>query len=191
MANILVTSITKSFNRYANAIGGTAILNLASPKYTELKPLFDAQYVPEVHTDDAETIKRNSRNYLARSAKLNSNASAVVEYLHSWAQDLNSSVSQVYYPSVNPSTDNYRRFMHPKTSDFAPRYGYVFSIELNDLETARVFYNNLNVHKSATQFGLKLMQIQISVGLEDIGTLVEDFQVAVEAADKAKNTASE
>ncbi|PTB39390.1 hypothetical protein M441DRAFT_81384 [Trichoderma asperellum CBS 433.97] len=215
MADILVTSITKSFNGYADAIGGTAILNPTSPKYNELKPLFDARYVPEVHTDDAETIERNSRDYLARSAKLNSNASAVVEYLHSRAQDPNSSVSRVYYPSVNPSADNYRRFMRPEMPDFAPGYGCVFSVELNDLETARVFYDNLNVHKSvhlgapftlafaytlcayqkrldwAAQFGLKPTQIRISVGLEDTGTLVEDFRVAVEAADKAKNTASE
>ncbi|KAI8675698.1 hypothetical protein NCS57_00471700 [Fusarium keratoplasticum] len=215
MADILVTSITKSFNGYADAIGGTAILNPASPKYHELKPIFDAHYVPEFYIDDAEAIERNSRDYLARTAKLNSNASAVVEYLYSQSQDPNSAVRQVYYPSVNPSGANYKRFMRPETPDFTPGYGCVFSVELDNLDTTRVFYDNLNIHKSvhlgapftlafaytmcayqkrldwAAQFGLKPTQIRISVGLEDTDTLLEDFRVAVEAADKAKKTGAE
>ncbi|KAF3015613.1 hypothetical protein E8E14_010400 [Neopestalotiopsis sp. 37M] len=210
MADILVTSITKSFNGYADAIGGTAILNPASPKYSELKPLFNAHYVSEFYIDDAEAIERNSRDYLARSAKLNSNAGAVVEYLHSRAQDPESAVYRVHYPSVNPSGDHYRRFMRPATPDFAPGYGCLFSVELDSLDTARVFYDNLNVHKSvhlgapftlafaytmcayqkklewAAQFGLKPTQIRISVGLEDTDTLVEDFRLAVQAADEAR-----
>ncbi|KAH7124753.1 hypothetical protein EDB81DRAFT_890198 [Dactylonectria macrodidyma] len=79
--DILVTSITKSLNGYADAIRGTTILNPASPKYHELKPTFDAHYVPEFYIDDAEAIERNSRDYLARTAKLNSNASAVAGFL--------------------------------------------------------------------------------------------------------------
>ncbi|KAK8928047.1 putative cystathionine gamma-synthase [Metarhizium anisopliae] len=215
MADILVTSTTKSFNGYADAIGGTAILNPASHKYTELKSLFDASYVPEVYIDDAQAIEKNSRDYLARSARLNSNGSAVAEYLASRAQDPRSAVSRVHYPSVNASGDNYRRFMRPKTPDFTPGYGCVLSVELQDLSTARAFYDNLNVHKSvhlgapftlafaytmcayqkklewAAQFCLKPTQIRISVGLEDTQTLVEDFRIAVEAADQAKVTAEE
>ncbi|WAO96922.1 Hypothetical protein NCS54_01461700 [Fusarium falciforme] len=215
MADILVTSITKSFNGYADAIGGTAILNPASPKYQELKPMFDAHYVPEFYIDDAQAIERNSRDYLARTAKLNSNACAVVEYLCAQAKDPNSAVRQVHYPSVNPSGANYKRFMRPETPDFTPGYGCVFSIELDNIDTTKVFYENLNVHKSvhlgapftlafaytlcayqrrldwAAQFGLKPTQIRISVGLEDTDTLVEDFIVAAEAANEAKKTGGE
>jgi cystathionine gamma-synthase len=214
MADIAVTSITKSFNGYADAIGGATILNPASPKYKELKSLFDAHYVPEMYMDDAVTFETNSRDYLARSAKLNTNASAVVQFLHSRAQDPDSAVSQVHYPSINPSNDHYRSFMRPGSSEFTPGYGCVFSVELEDLDVARAFYDNLNVHKSvhlgapftlafaytlcayhkrlewAAQFGLKPTQIRISVGLEDTHTLVEDFRVAVAAADRAKKEAS-
>jgi cystathionine gamma-synthase len=170
--------------------------------------------VSEFYVDDAETFERNSRDYLARLTKLNSNASAVVEYLHSRAQDPESAVHRVHYPSVDHSGDNYTCFIRPETPDFTPGYGCVFSVELGDLDTARVFFDNLNVHKSvhlgapftlvfaytscayqkrlewAAQFGLKATQIRISVGLEDMETLVEDFRIAVEAADKAKNLAA-
>lgn len=214
LADIAVTSITKSFNGYGDAIGGAAILNPASPKYKELKSLFDTNYVPEMYMDDAWTFEKNSRDYLTRSAKLNTNASAVVQFLHSRAQHPDSAVSQVYYPSINPSSDSYRRFMRPGSKEFTPGYGCVFSVELEDLDVTKAFYDNLNVHKSvhlgapftlafaytlcayqkrlawAAQFGLKPTQIRISVGLEDTQTLVEVFQVAVAAADRAKREAS-
>lgn len=210
MADIAVTSITKSFNGYADAIGGATILNPLSPKYKELKSLFDAHYVPEMSMDDAETFEKNSRDYLSRSAKLNENALAVVQFLQSRAQHPDSAVKQVYYPLTNPSSDNYRNFMRPESSEFTPGYGCVFSVELEDLDTAKTFYDNLNVHKSvhlgapftlaftytlcayqkklewAAQFGLKPTQIRISVGLEDTDTLVEDFRIAVAAADRKK-----
>ncbi|RYP04185.1 hypothetical protein DL764_004619 [Monosporascus ibericus] len=209
VADVLVTSITKSFNGYADAIGGTAILNSASPKYHELKAIFDAQYVPELYLYDAVAIERNSRDYLARTSKLNSNASAVVQYLQSCAEDPNSAIRQIHYPSVNPSGVHYKRFMRPATPDFTPGYGCVFSVELHDLTTTRTFYDNLNIHKSvhlgapstlafaytmctygkrldwAAQYGLKPTQIRVSVGLEDTDKLLDEFRIAVEAANKA------
>lgn len=214
MADIAVTSITKSFNGYADAIGGAVILNPASPKYEELKSIFNIHYVPEMYVDDARTFEGNSRDYFARSTKLNDNASAVVQFLQSRAQDPDSAVKQVYYPSINTSGDNYRRFMRPLSSEFTPGYGCVFSVEMEDLNGAKAFYDNLNVHKSVhlgapltlafaytmcayykrldwvAQFGLKPTQIRISVGLEDTRTLVEDFRIAVAAADWAKKEAS-
>ncbi|EGX88847.1 Cystathionine gamma-synthase, converts cysteine into cystathionine [Cordyceps militaris CM01] len=211
MADMTVTSLTKSFNGYADAIGGAAILNPASAKYAALKALFDAQYVPEMHVLDAETFERNSRDYLPRSARLNANASAVVAYLRARAQDPDSSVRRVHYPSVS---DTYRAFMRPATADFAPGYGCLLSVEMADLDAARAFYNNLDVHKGvhfgapftlaiayavcvylkkeewAARFGLKQTQIRIAIGLEDTDALLEDFRVAVEAADQAKSTGS-
>lgn len=214
VADIAVTSITKSFNGYADAIGGAVILNPVSLKYAELKSLLDTHYVPEMYVDDAETFEKNSRDYLARSTKLNENASAVVQFLQSRAQNPDSAVKQVYYPSINTSGDNYRRFMRPWSPEFTSGYGCVFSVEMEDLDLAKVFYANLNVHKSvhlgapftlafaytmcayhkrlewAAQFGLKPTQIRISVGLEDTHMLLEDFHVAVTAADCAKKEAS-
>ncbi|KAL7625717.1 hypothetical protein AAE478_004940 [Parahypoxylon ruwenzoriense] len=207
VADMLVTSLTKSFNGYADAIAGSVILNPASRKYHELKTLFDKYYVPELYIDDAEVIDQNSRDYIPRTLKLNNNASAVVQYLQSRAEDPASAVHRVHYPSVNPSGVHYKEFMRP---DKISGYGCLFSVELEDLPTTMAFYDNLNVHKGphlgapftlafaytmcaykskldwAARYGMKPTQIRISAGLEETETLVEDFRVAVEAADKVK-----
>jgi cystathionine gamma-synthase len=73
MTDILATSLTKSFNGYADVIAGCAILNPASRHYDTLKTLFDTRYIPELYVDDVEALERNSRDYLTRTAKLNHN----------------------------------------------------------------------------------------------------------------------
>lgn len=212
MTDILVTSLTKSFNGYADVIAGSVALNPASRKYHELKPLFDKYYVPELYIDDAEAIERNSRDYLPRTMKLNHNASSLVQYLKTCAEDPNSAIRAVHHPSVNPSGEHYRQFMRPATRDFTPGYSCLFSIELKDLPTTIAFYDTLNVHDGphlgapftlafaytmcayknklswAAQYGLKPTQIRISAGLEDTATLLEDFRIAVEAANKIGST---
>lgn len=209
-AEILVTSLTKSFNGYADAIAGSAVLNLTSLRYTRLKPLFERLYVPELYVDDAAAIERNSRDYLSRTIRLNANAEALVKYLDSCARDPASAVCAVHYSSINASGAHYRRFMRPTTSEFTPGFGCLFSVELDDLDTTRAFYDALNVHKSvhlgapftlafaytmctykkdlpwAAQYGLRPTQIRISAGLEDTEILLKDFKVAVEAAGRVK-----
>jgi cystathionine gamma-synthase len=211
MTDMLVTSLTKSFNGYADVIAGSVVLNPASRKYRELKSLFNEYYVPELYIDDAETIERNSRDYLSRTTKLNHNASSLVQYLESCAKDPNSAIRQVHHPSVNPSGSYYKQFMRPATPDFTPGYGCLFSIEFEDLSTTAAFYDNLNVHDGphlgapftlafayvmcayknrldwAAKYGLKPTQIRISAGLEDTEMLLEEFRIAVEAANKVKS----
>jgi len=214
MADIVVTSVTKSFNRYADVIAGSAILNPTSPRYHGLKELFKEYYVPELYVADAETIERNSRDYLVRTTRLNHNASILVNYLQSCSEDPQSSVRQVHYPSVNPSRHLYECFKRPVTDDFTPGYGCLFSVEFETLAETRAFYENLNVHKSvhlgapftlafaytmctykkkfnwAAKYGMKPTQIRITAGLEDTETLLEDFRIAVKAADKVKHASA-
>jgi cystathionine gamma-synthase len=211
MTDILVTSLTKSFNGYADVIAGCAILNPASRHYDTLKALFDTRYIPELYVDDVEALERNSRDYLTRTTKLNHNAKALVDYLQTYAEDSNSAVNRVHYPSVNTSGKHYRQFMRPETPDFTPGYGCLFSVELEDIETTEAFYNNLNVHNSvhlgapftlafaytactyakkldwAASYGLKPTQIRVTAGLENTDLLLEDFKIAVEAANQVKS----
>ncbi|EXJ70720.1 uncharacterized protein A1O5_05710 [Cladophialophora psammophila CBS 110553] len=210
MTDILVTSLTKSFNGYADVIAGCAILNPASRHYDALKSLFNTQYVPELYVDDVEALERNSRDYLTRTTKLNHNAKALTDYLQTCAEDSNSAVTRVHYPSVNPSGEHYRQFMRLETPQFTPGYGCLFSVEFEDVEATEAFYNNLNVHNSvhlgapftlafaytactyakkldwAASYGLKPTQIRITAGLEDIDLLLEGFKSAVEAANQVK-----
>lgn len=212
VADILVTSLTKSFNGYADAIAGSAVLNPASKHYAQLKNMFDANHIPELYSADAEVLEHNSRDYLRRSTKLNENALSLVTYLQGCAEDPESAVAAVHYPSLNPSGQHYQSYMRPETPDFRPGYGCLFSVEFVDIPTTAAFYNNLNVHNSvhlgapftlafaytmctygkrldwAAEYGLKPTQIRITAGLESIEVLREDFEIAVSAANRAMHT---
>lgn len=210
MTDILVTSLTKSFNGYADVIAGSAVLNPNSRHYLELKALFAKHYIPELYVEEAKTILQNNLDYLERTTKLNHNARSLVDYLQECADDPSTAVARVHHPLVNSSGKHYTRFLRRDTTEFNPGYGCLFSVELEDLPTTIAFYNNLNVHNSvhlgapftlafaytmctygkkldwAAQYGLKPTQIRITVGLEDTEVLLEDFRRAVAAANRAK-----
>ncbi|KAI1361176.1 PLP-dependent transferase [Xylaria arbuscula] len=210
VADVISTSLTKSFNGYADVIAGSAILNRSSRRYNDLKSLFDQYYVPELYIDDAETIERNSRDYLSRTLRLNDNAKSIAEFLHSRAEDPRSAVLKVYYPSLNPSGVYYKQFMRRATDDFSPGYGCLLNVEFDDLPSAAAFYDRLNLYKGpnlgapftlvfaytmcaykkrldwAAQYGLRPTQIRVSAGLETEQGLIEEFKLAVEAADRVK-----
>ncbi|PGH01737.1 cystathionine gamma-synthase [Blastomyces parvus] len=101
MTDLLVTSLTKPFNGYADVIARSALLNPASRKYSELKSLFHKYYVPELYIDDAEAIERNSRDYLPRTTKPNEECTLPRSIPPVLVKDPNGAVSQVYNPSIN------------------------------------------------------------------------------------------
>ncbi|KIW96014.1 uncharacterized protein Z519_03080 [Cladophialophora bantiana CBS 173.52] len=209
VADIVVTSLTKSFSGYADVMAGSAVLSPLSSRYAELKALFETEHRDNLYIRDAETLERNSRDYLARSAVLNDNAEKLVEYLHSEALNPTSSVKQVFYPTVNADTlANYTAYMRSTTPEFPrPGYGCLLSVEFRDVEAATTFYDNLHVHKGphlgahltlalpyalgvygneaewASTYNVRQEQVRISVGLEETRELVDTFRRAVEAAD--------
>lgn len=210
VADMTVTSLTKSFNGYADVIAGSVLLNAGSSKFDQLKRLFDENYVPELYLGDVEALEKNSRDYLDRTVTLNRNAALLVEYLATRAQDEESAVRQIHYPSINASGKYYREFMRPPRADFTPGYGCLFSVELDRMETTRAFYDNLQVHKGphlgapftlafaytmcayknkqewAAGYGLKPTQIRISAGLEEAHVLQDIFEHAVKHANAVK-----
>ena len=214
VADIIVTSLTKSFNGYGDAIAGSAVLNPNSALYSELKPHFDANYGNDFFAADAQKLLDNSEDYFARSATLNANAAMLVDYLHKESQDPNSPVAAVYYPTVNPSKANYDAFKRPATENFVPGYGCLFSVELDSEQTTIAFYDNLKVNNGphlgahrtlalpyvkalyedlevVKPMGLKGEQIRISVGLEPQDELLQVFKDAVAKAGELKPKAEE
>lgn len=205
-ADIVVSSLTKSFSGYADVMAASAVLNPSSPRYGELKQVFDQLYHNDFYVGDAEALENNSRNYLQRSATLNRNAQRLVEYLQQQVQDPASPVQQVFYPTVSDSLAAYQAFMRPATEEFTPGYGCMFSVEFESLDTTIAFYDNLNVHQGphlgahltlalpycmgvygndlgwAERYNVRPTQIRISVGLEDTEALLEVFGYAVRAA---------
>ncbi|OAP65285.1 hypothetical protein AYL99_01257 [Fonsecaea erecta] len=210
VADIVVTSLTKSFSGYADVMAGSAVLSPLSSRYGELKALFDTEHHDDLYIRDAETLAHNSLDYLERSVVLNRNAEKLVDYLQSKAQDPTSSVKRVFYPTVNLDTlPNYTPWMRRPTPEFPhPGYGCLLSVEFRDIEATIAFYDNLHVHKGphlgahltlalpyslgvygneaewASGYGVRQEQVRISVGLEDTEELVERLRWAVEAADR-------
>ncbi|KAF7974585.1 hypothetical protein HWV62_11854 [Athelia sp. TMB] len=206
-ADVVVTSLTKSFSGYADVMGGSAALNPSSPLYAELKALFAARYESELADGDAAALERNSRDYLARSAVLNANAEALAAHLHARAADPACSVARVHYPTTNASLAHYAARMRAPTPDFAPGHGCLLSVEFASVGAARAFYDALDVHQGphlgahltlampyakviygkqlawAGEFGLLERQVRVSVGLEDTEALLGVFAAAVAAAD--------
>lgn len=130
-ADILVTSLTKSFSGYADVMGSSAVLNPSSARYPELKKLFQESYRNEYSNGDAITLENNSRDYLARSTVLNRNAATVVAYMSELAANPESNVAKVHYTSTATakSVANYQERMRKPTADFTPGYGCLFSVE--------------------------------------------------------------
>lgn len=211
VADVVITSLTKSFSGYADVIAGSVVLNPSSSQYSALKPLFEESYTNEFFNADAEALEKNSRDYLTRSHILNTNAARLVEYIQTRALDPSSSVAKVLYPTVLPSLKHYTPFMRPATDEFTPGYGCLFSIDFASVAATAAFYDNLNVYHGphlgahltlalpyvmsmygheqlgfVGPFGLMETQIRISTGLEKFEDLLEEFKVALDAADKAK-----
>ena len=208
VADVILTSLTKSFSGYADVMGGSIVLNPSLPSYKKLKFIFNKHYQNALYHADAEVLLSNSADYLHRSAIHNRNAAALTEYFSSLANSPSSCITKVYYPTVNESRPLYEDFMRPKTDDFTPGYGALMSVEFRAVEQAAAFYDAVNVFKAphlgahvtlllpyvkglfakelewAAKYDMRETQIRIAPGLEDTDTLVDTIKRAVEIADK-------
>ncbi|ROW11036.1 hypothetical protein VMCG_00901 [Cytospora schulzeri] len=152
VADVLISSCTKSFSGYADVMCGSLVLNPLSPFYPVLKSALAAGFRNEFFSGDAERLLANSEDYLPRSTILNRNAAALASYLSSSAATPSSSssssspIKQVLYPTTSDTRPNYESLMRPATPDFTPGYGCLLSVEFHTVDTARVFYDNLHFH---------------------------------------------
>ncbi|KAL8920831.1 MAG: hypothetical protein Q9208_006003 [Pyrenodesmia sp. 3 TL-2023] len=203
IADIVVTSLTKSFSGCADVMGGSAVLNPSMPFYQQLKRLFEKGYQNELYVDDAVRLELNSRDVLSRAVHVNTTAQLLVDFFQGLKSGPRSSITAVYYPSLCWSVDNYRAQMRAATDDFTPGYGGLFTIEFESVEKASVFFNNAAVHKGpslgasmtllqpyvqtvfyqekewAARYGLKESIVRVSVGLEDPRKLLMIFRDAM------------
>ncbi|KAB8245369.1 cystathionine gamma-synthase [Aspergillus flavus] len=210
IADVIVTSLTKSFSGKANVMAGSIILNPSFPFFAALKKSLDSMYVNELFAADARVLERNSRDFLARAAIMNRNAQHLVSILLPFANAPSSTLTHIYYPSTCWSRRNYEARMRADTADFTPGYGCLFTLEFESVVTAATFFNALNVHKGpslgasvtlaqpyvqtvfsrekewAASYGLCESIIRISVGLEDDQALGCEFIRALRLADRFK-----
>ena len=160
---------------------------------------------------DAVFMERNSRDFITRIHRVDTNAEAVCETLMSSPRGTLPPlklglylVKRVFYPKYNPSRPNYDAF---RTAEGG--YGGLLSVVFHDDAHAVIFYDAIETAKGpslgtnftltspytilahytelewAAQFGVEKGLVRISVGLEELGKLVEIFQHALEAIEKS------
>lgn len=196
-------------------MGGSVVLNPASPHYRTLRDAFATTFHNAVFADDAAKLLANSADYLARSAILNRNAAALASYLETLVPSPTSAVTGILYPPQTASIDHYRAVMRAPTPDFpTPGYGCLLSIDFVDEPAARAFYDAVQFHKGPhlgaqetlvinfnvavwgdneelskyhATYGNRREQLRISVGLEPVEDLLDTVKAALEVVDKARN----
>ncbi|KAK8029294.1 hypothetical protein PG991_006350 [Apiospora marii] len=163
VADIIVTSLSKSFNGRADAMGGSIVLNRLQPHHhDQLRRLFASQenagYTDSslLYHRDAQQIELNSRDYLPRIATMNANAARLVDRLTPLAGP-GRALQRIYYPRGDP---NYQARMRPvkKTRDdesggddgFVPGYGGLFTLGFASVNVARAFFDALDVCKGSS-----------------------------------------
>lgn len=198
-ADIVVSSLTKIFSGDSNVMGGSLVLNSKSSRYENLKDILANQYEDNVWAEDAIYMERNSRDFVSRIERINTNAEAMTG-------DLQRSplIKNVYYPKLNPSKHFYDTF---KTQSGG--YGGLFSVTFHEPRHAQIFFDRLAVQKGPSlgtnftlacpfvllahyteldwvqQYGVDPNLVRVSVGLEDSQELVDLARQALQAVEQA------
>lgn len=202
-ADVVVSSLTKIFSGDCNVMGGAAVFNPSSRYYTLLKDTAARDYEDTYWPEDVIFLERNSRDFMTRIDRINTNAEAICEVLLA-----NPRVKTVHYPKHNPDRANYDVCKLPGGG-----YGGLLSVVFHKKVDAMAFYDSIETAKGpslGTNFtltspyvvlahyaeldwvaslGVDPDLIRISVGLEETEELVEVFQSALRAADKATQEA--
>lgn len=210
-ADVVVSSLTKIFSGDSNVMGGSLVLNPRSAAYSALKKVMDEVYEDNYWPEDAVYMERNSRDYRGRIARVNDNAYAITDYLHS--RSLASGpgddkvIKKVYYPRWE-TAENYAACQRFPTAGKGG-FGGLFSVTFTHEEASKAFYNSLPCAKGpslgtsftlaspytilahytelewAATFGVEPDLVRISVGQEDVQTLKAWFETSVRAAEEA------
>ncbi|TRX89229.1 hypothetical protein FHL15_009927 [Xylaria flabelliformis] len=206
VADIVVSSLTKSFSGLADVMGGCIALNPRSPFYARLRAVLLNGYSNDLYYRDAVKLEANSRGYLPRAAKMNENTAQLISFLLPFVDDPKTPLRHIYHPSTCTwSTSNYEALMRPPTDEFRAGHGSLFTLDFDTTKDAAMFFDVLDVCKGpslgaevtlaqpyvqtvfykekawAARYGLRESIIRISVGVEDPELLVEAFSRAMTA----------
>lgn len=195
LADIIVSSLTKVFSGDSNVMGGALILNPRGAFYEKLKHVLEEDYEDNIFEEDAMYLERNSRDFVSRISRINSNAEMLANLLHSSPK-----IKEVHYPKLSPSKKFYDACKLPEGG-----YGGLLSAIFHSVEDAETFFDNLDTAKGpslgtnftlaspfvllahfgelewARGFGCPVELVRFSVGLEEQGQLRAVFERALEA----------
>ena len=197
--DVVVSSLTKVFSGDSNVMGGSAVLNPASPKYRRIKSALDAMYEDTVWCEDAIFLERNSRSFISRCHVINRNAEALCDYLNTHPL-----VEHVFFPKFT-DPEVYRDYARcNKENNESIGYGGLFSLILKSDEAAVKLFDALEIYKGpslgtnftlacpytilahyyeldwAASYGVPKRLIRVSVGCEDTDVLLNIFKKALD-----------
>jgi cystathionine gamma-synthase len=95
-ADVVTTSLTKSFSGVGDVLAGSVILNRASRHYDAFARFLNASADHELWSGDAVALERNSRDFVERVREMSRNAQGMVERLRG-----HPGVQRVWYPDMD------------------------------------------------------------------------------------------
>ncbi|OCL08707.1 cystathionine gamma-synthase [Glonium stellatum] len=194
-ADVVVSSLTKVFSGDSNVMGGSAVLNPNGRYYNVLKQTWVADYEDNHWAEDSVFLERNSRDFVPRIERINTNAEAICDVLRTHPR-----VKQVNYPKYSPTRPFYDQCRTPNGG-----YGGLLSATFYSTADAVAFFDSLDTAKGpslgtnftlsspyvilahyteldwAASFGVEANLVRFSVGLEDTEELVSIFRHALKA----------
>lgn len=197
VADVVTTSLTKSFSGVGDVLAGSVVLNRNSPHHAAFSAFLTAHADHELWRGDAVALELNSRDFSQRAAKMSHNAQALTEHLRSHPK-----VDRVWHAS----SEGGRGYEYIRRDNGG--YGCLFSFTLkNPEQTSPKVFDALRVSKGpslgtnftlacpytllahyeeldwAESCGVSRWLLRVSAGLEDTQDLIARFDEALAAAD--------
>lgn len=211
-ADIVCSSLTKIFSGDSNVIAGSLVLNPQGKLYSFAQSFLNqaGEYEDCLWCEDAIYLERNSRDFVARTIKVNHNTEYLLKNVLIPQEGKDKLFKKIFYPSLTSveTKKNYDliRCKPDNSNDEGSGYGGLFSLTFFDIEKAKIFFNNLKLCKGPSlgtnftlacpyavlahyqeldevaKYGVEKNLVRVSVGLENKDDLVSTFQYAIDKA---------
>ena len=135
-ADMVATSLTKSFSGGGDVLGGSLALNAASPLYKKLKDKLEELYQNICYPDDIRVLEKNSCGAETRILRTNAVAEALCDALR-----IHPKIARIYYPKYT-TPEIYNKYKKPGGG-----YGSLFSLVFKRPEDAQEFYDKVDICK--------------------------------------------
>jgi cystathionine gamma-synthase len=193
VADVVTTSLTKSFSGAGDVLAGSVVLNRQSLHHAAFSAFLTAHADHELWRGDAVALELNSRDFVQRAVTMSRNAQALADHLRSHPK-----VDRVWHAA----TEGGRGYEFIRRENGG--HGCLFSFTLKDpAQTSANFYDALRVCKGpslGTNFtlvcpytllahyeeldwvesvGVSRWLIRVSAGLEDTQELIARFDEAL------------
>ncbi|GAV52358.1 hypothetical protein ZYGR_0AG03490 [Zygosaccharomyces rouxii] len=202
-ADVVCSSLTKIFSGDSNVIAGSIVLNPQSKLHKFAQTFMEQQYEDCLWCEDALYLERNSRDFVARTLKVNQNAERLLNKV--LIPQEGKLFKKIYYPSL---TSQETKKNYDAVRGHQGGYGGLFSLTFYSMDSAKAFFNALQLCKGPSlgtnftlacpyaiiahyqeldrvaKYGVESNLVRVSVGLEREDELCKVFQIAVDEASK-------